>query len=179
MEKLTNGLRIFLRLIWKLLCAMVIIFVVFMTIIFFLQIATRTMGVRSFKWSEEVLRYAYIWVVFMGVSVAIYSNELPRFDLLRDKLSPLANKILETILIIVMLTILTFMLLGSFMMIRIQMRQVMTSINIRMGYVYMVLPIFAVTSMLFLLTKIFLLWTDRPDLHKVTDEKKSTEGAGR
>jgi TRAP-type C4-dicarboxylate transport system permease small subunit len=176
MEIIINGLRFFLRLIWRFLCVMLVIIVIFMTIAMFLQITMRALGIQSFKWSEEVLRYSYIWVIFLGVPVGIYSNELTRFDLIQAKLSQFANKILETILLAVMLTVLFFMARGSFVMIRIQMRQMMTSLNIPMGIIYLSLPICAISSMLFLLAKVFLLWTGRPDLHEINGKNKTAEG---
>jgi len=143
----------------------------------FVQISLRVLGLQSLKWAEEVLRYSYVWIVFLGVPVGIYSNELTRFDLVQEKLSPLAFKILETFLIAIMLMIFFFMTQGSFTMIRIQMRQMMTSLNIPMGIIYLSLPICALSSMLFLLTRVLLLWTGQKDLHEVSGNEKSAEGA--
>jgi len=156
---------------------MLITIVIFMTVVMFVQISLRIFGLQSFKWAEEVLRYSYVWIVFLGVPVGIYSNELTRFDLVQEKLSPLANKLLETFLIAIMLTIFFFMTQGSFTMIRIQMRQMMTSLSIPMGIIYLSLPICALSSMLFLVAKLLLLWTGQQDLHKVTGRVTSPEGA--
>ena len=176
METLTNALRAFLKVIWKFLCAMLVIIVVFMTLVMSAQIALRVMGLPALRWTEEVLRYSYVWIVFLGVPVVIYSNELTRFDLIQEKLSPLANKILETFLIAIMLLIFFFLAQGAFTMIRLQMRQMMTSLNIPMGIIYLSLPICALSSMLFLTVKVFLLWTGQKDLHEAA-EKISGQGA--
>ena len=165
MASFTNGLRLFLKAIWKVLCFLLVGIVVFMTVVMSAQIAMRALGIQSFKWSEEVLRYSYIWVVFLGVPVGVYSNDLIRFDLLQTKLPPFAGKVLETALIAVMLTILFFMARGAFTLIRVQMRQMMTSLNIPMGMVYLCLPACALPSMSFLLAKVFLLWAGQPDLN--------------
>ncbi len=167
MRTFTNGLRVALKAIWKVLCVLLVLLVVTMTVVMFMQIAMRTMGMQSYKWSEEVLRYLYIWVVFLGVPVAVYSNDLTRFDLIQSKLSPLANKILETLILIIMLGILFFMAQGSFTLIRIQMRQTMTSLNVPMGIVYLSIPICALASILFFVAKLFLLWTGQPDLDEL------------
>ena len=175
METVTNGLRIFLKIIWKFLCTMLVVIVVFMTLVMSAQIAMRVMGLQALRWTEEVLRYSYVWIVFLGVPVVIYSNELTRFDLVQEKLSPLANKILETFLIAIMLLIFFFLSQGAFTMIRLQMRQMMTSLNIPMGIIYLSLPICALSSMLFLTAKVFLLWTGQKDLHEAAG-KASGQG---
>lgn len=163
-----------LKIIWRILTFLMIVFVIVMTIIMFMQIAMRTVGMQSFKWSEEVLRYLYIWTIFLGVPVAIYSNELTRFDLIQAKLSPTANKILETLLIAVMLTVLFYMMQGSLKLVQVQMRQTMTSLNIPMGIVYLSMPICAITSMIFFVVKLFLMWTGQPDL-KEPDQPDTPE----
>jgi TRAP-type C4-dicarboxylate transport system permease small subunit len=164
MESLISGLRALLKGIRNLLAFMLVVIVIFMTFVMFSQIVMRAVGMQSFKWSEEVLRYSYIWIIFLGVPVGIYSNDLTRFDLIQEKLSPLANKILETVLICIMLIVLFFMAQGSFTLIGIQMRQMMTSLSVPMGIIYLSMPVCAICSMLFLLTKILLMWLDRPDL---------------
>lgn len=164
MASFTKGMRFVLKCLWKLFSVLLIALVVIMTVVMFLQITMRTLGMQSFKWSEEVLRYMYIWIVFIGLPVAIYSNDLTRFDLIQRRLSPMGVKILETVLIAVMMLILFFMVQGAFTLIKFQMRQMMTSLNIPMGIIYLCLPISGIASLLFFAAKLFLLWTKQPDL---------------
>ena len=112
-----------MKLLYKVLSVMLVLLVLAMTVVMFLQITMRTVGLQSFKWSEEVLRYLYIWVVFLGVPTAVYTNDLTRFDLLQTKLNPQLGRVLETIIIVFMLIILYFMGQGSLTLIRVQMRQ--------------------------------------------------------
>lgn len=165
MERTSSGLRLLMKILWKALYAMLIVLVAIMTVVMFLQIVMRAFELQPFKWSEEMLRYMYVWVVFLGLPVAIYSNDLTRFDLLKKKFSANANIILETVLIGAMLVILFFMVKGSFTVIHIQMRQMMTSTKIPMGIIYLVMPISGICSILFLIAKLFLLWTKQPDFN--------------
>ena len=164
MTTFTTALRKLMKLLYKVLSVMLVLLVLAMTVVMFLQITMRTVGLQSFKWSEEVLRYLYIWVVFLGVPTAVYTNDLTRFDLLQTKLNPQLGRVLETIIIVFMLIILYFMGQGSLTLIRVQMRQTMTSLNLPMGVVYLSMPICAAGSALFLLARLFLMWTDQPDL---------------
>lgn len=164
MEMFTKGLRLFLKALYNILCAALVVLVLVMTVIMFLQIFMRATGMQSFKWSDEALRYLYIWSIFLGVPVAVYTNDHTRFDLIQSKLSPLMSRLLETLIILVMLLVLYYMCDGALTLVRVQMRQRMTSLPIRMGLVYLSMPICAIVSMLFLAAKLFLLWTNRPDL---------------
>lgn len=164
MTTFIKGLRKLMRILYRILSAMLVLLVLAMTVIMTMQIVMRATGMQSFKWSEEVLRYLYIWTVFLGVPAAIYTNDLTRFDLIQTKLSPRAGRLLETVIIIIMLIVLYFMCQGSLTLIRVQMRQTMTSLNLPMGIVYLSMPICAVCSAMFFLARLLLMWSGQPDL---------------
>lgn len=74
-----------------------------------LQIVTRLLS-RSLPWTEEVSRYAFIWVTFWGLSYAQHKGNHIRFDLLRAKLSDRGKCLLDILIDIIQIAIFAFVL---------------------------------------------------------------------
>ncbi len=47
----------------------------FMVVVIFLQVIMRYVFGNSLAWSEEIARYAFIWLIYIGVSYAVKRNK--------------------------------------------------------------------------------------------------------
>lgn len=151
---------------WVMILAMAV-----MTVVMFSQIVMRVVVGNALVWAEELLRFLFIWLTFLGLPVAIYHNDLTRFDLLQTKLSPIALKVLESLISLLIGVVLFFTVQGSFTLVNRQMAQTATSLPLKMGIVYAVIPVGAAVGILFLLVKLILMWAADSDLV----EKKEVE----
>jgi TRAP-type C4-dicarboxylate transport system permease small subunit len=133
-----------------------------MVVIMFSQVMLRTFAGSSIIWSEEALRFMFIWLVFLGVAAAIYSNDLSRFELLQEKLPPLGQKILSTLIHLFSGAILYIAAIGAMPLIRRQMNQLATALPIKMGVVDLVIPVSASIGIFYLLLHLITMWTERP-----------------
>jgi|SRR5690625_4725643 len=59
-----------------------------------LEVFGRTFFSHSFSWSEELARFSFIWLTFIGASAVYKNNEMVGFDLLSDKLQMTNKRIL-------------------------------------------------------------------------------------
>lgn len=135
-----------------------------MTVVMFSQIILRVFVGDAWVWAEELLRFLFIWLTFLGLPVAIYHNDLTRFDLLQTKLSPVVLKLLESLIYIMIAAVLFYTAKGSLTLVSRQMAQSATALPIKMGVVYSVIPFGCSVGVLFLLVKLLLMWLANSDL---------------
>ena len=65
------------------------------TALIFYQVIMRYVFHNSLSWSEEVVRYLYVWQTWLGVSYAARNGTHMRITMLKDRLSPKGQLILE------------------------------------------------------------------------------------
>ena len=111
--------------------------------IIFLQVIMRYVFQNSLSWSEELVRFMYIWEIWLGVSYATKRQSQLRITLLRDRLPLLGNKLVETIVMIAWFAFGLFLIVVGFSMCSqvAALGQKSTALRIPMQYVYAGIPI--------------------------------------
>ena len=71
------------------------------TVLIFIQVVMRYVFHHSLAWSEELVRYMYVWETWIGVSYAAHRGSHLRITMLRDKLPPKGQKIVEFIVTLI------------------------------------------------------------------------------
>ncbi len=113
------------------------------------QVAARYLFHFSISFSEEMARFLFIWISFLGAAIVMKHDEHIRLDLLQDKLSP---RIWSVLYISVYAAIIVFnllVLIYSFPLIETAADQPAPVSRLPMGWVYAILPILAVFSIYF------------------------------
>lgn len=120
-----------------------------------IQIVSRHMGV-SIIWTEEVANYSFIWSVFMGAAVMVNQREHFSFDFLTLKLKGVKRAglmlLIDTIVLLFALALLYY---------GIQAASTFWNYNwvalpdMKMGYVWIVLPITGLTMAIYTLNHLF------------------------
>ena len=97
----------------------------------------------SLAWSEELIRYIFIAMVYMAASAAVIDDSHSRVELVDLVLSPKALKWLNVVLKTVWGLFTGLIAYNSISLVQktFAMRQSSPTLKIPMGYVYMVLPI--------------------------------------
>ncbi len=67
-----------------------------------LQVVTR-LAVIPFSWTEEVARYAFVWIAFLGTSFGIANSSHIRLDMILNMLSPRLRIVVDIFQCIVMI----------------------------------------------------------------------------
>ncbi len=163
MKKLINHLINFTATVCKVLSFIMVILLMLMSIIMFVQITSRVVFKTGFAWIEELSRYSFIWMCFLGIPVAFYYNDFSRFDLLQEKFKANTLKTSLTIIDIVLIGIMVIMTTGAIPLVQRQMGQLATTLPIPMGIVYIAIPIGGVISIFILSLKILLRWVENRD----------------
>ena len=163
-NKIDRALRIIAKALLSCIHGALILNLAVMFVLMILQIFLRSFLGTSIKWSDELLRYQFIWLVFLGFPSAIYYGELTRFDMREQKFGPLAKKILCTALDIIAVVVLCLIYKGAMTLVTKQMTHMATTMNIPMGVVYSVIPVSAGAGIVFLVLDIIFRWTNAASL---------------
>lgn len=128
------------------------IFIFLATIL--LQIIARFAKVPV-TWSEDVAKYSFVWAVFMGSAWAVGRNEHFAFTALGDKLTG-KKKIIHAIIIhlITMFFTIAMVKYGIDVTLKFWNYKWLNVPQLKMGYIWMSLPITGATMTLYIITHI-------------------------
>lgn len=113
----------------------------FITVIVFVNVLSRYLFSTSLPWSEELARFLFIWMTFIGAVVANDRLEHMRLDFIVEQLPPKAGKIVEGISYLLVILLLGVLFVGSFEYTRSQWDWCSSALGVKHGIVYMVAPI--------------------------------------
>jgi TRAP-type C4-dicarboxylate transport system permease small subunit len=127
-----------------------------MFLITFWQIVARFLPGESTVWSEEVARFVFVWIVFLGAGTLMRDEEHIRIGVLTDRLGRISGRvfrILSAILVIPFLLVLTW---GGYLNMIQQWNTFAPTVDwLRLGYVYLSLVISGVLMLFYLLRSLY------------------------
>ena len=141
MRKLTG-------LINKYLTVLVCIFMVLMVVDVFLQVLFRFVIEKPLSWSEEVSRYLFVWIVWIGAALVFADKAHVGIDLLVIKFSSRWQRRIEITVYLVFLFPMCIMLYQGFALATLNMNQPSAALRMPMGIPYAAIPIAAFVMIL-------------------------------
>lgn len=121
-----------------------------MTILVFLQVLSRYLFNTPLGWSEEVARFAFVWLSFLGAAFLVRADGHIRVSLLVDQLPDAGWIVARVIQYAGALLCMAIFVIGGLDLTRAEWSQIAPATDLRMGYVYLITPLAAV---------LMLLWT--------------------
>lgn len=110
-------------------------------LIVFVQVIMRKCFGHSFSWSEELTRYIFVWIIFLGVNLGIRDNMQFKIDILEAYLKERGKRILFIIQNSISIIACLAGIYGSIFLIRAGFSQKSPTLQILMGFIYLVFPI--------------------------------------
>lgn len=107
------------RFLNGLLTIIISIFLLSMVALVFLNVVLRYGFDSGITWSEEMARYLFVWIVFLGAIVAYKEKAHLGVDLLIGSLPPLGQKILYILVNLIVIGVLIIVIDGGLKMIEI------------------------------------------------------------
>jgi TRAP-type C4-dicarboxylate transport system permease small subunit len=109
-----------------------------MSAITFYQVVARVVFQVSSVWSEELARYTYVWMVFLGAAVLIRDDALIRVGVLTDRLTGRAGAVLRFLTALAALPFLAVLTWGAWLNTRSNWNTILPTIDwLTIGYVYL------------------------------------------
>lgn len=121
---------------------------VLMTVVIFYQVFGRYVLGSSPSWTEEVGRYLFIWVSFLGAVIAFRKNAHLGVDFFVGYFPPALRKIADLIVTILLLIILGIIVYYGWEMSGRVEHQVSPSLRLSMTYAYLSVPVGAFLMMI-------------------------------
>ncbi|WP_035001749.1 TRAP transporter small permease [Bhargavaea cecembensis] len=141
------------------------------TLLLFVNIVLRYFFDANTTWAEEFIRYAMIWIAFIGSSICFRKGIHVGVDLLMNSLKAKGRRMLQ--IYINILSILFMVLLVKFgidlVIFSVNTGQITPSLKINMFWIYLAIPVGAALSILHLIIDTFQLFKghDTPDRGEV------------
>jgi len=141
------------NLAYKGLSAMSCILLVLMTGLCVLQVICRYVLKISLSFTEELARFLFIWITFLGTAMAVKKNQHVKMELLLDKLPDSLKLVFRTAAFL--LTLLTYGILmySGAIVVWKTMRQTSAALNLPMGYIYASVPVSVAFMLVFEFTQ--------------------------
>jgi len=106
-----------------------------------IQVLSRYVLKMPVTFTEEMGRFLFIWVSFLGAALVMKNDSHMRLDILKDKLSTRVTTALELFVYTAILIFSVVVFSESFRLIKATTRQIAPVSRLPMAVVYLVLPI--------------------------------------
>jgi TRAP-type transport system small permease protein len=126
-----------------------------------LQVVFRYGLNSSLSWSEELARYLFIWVIFLGTSSAMRRRHHMAVEALASILPTIALRPLAAIVTIVSIAFFGVVLYTSLLLTENAIPQLSTALEISVAFVYVAAPIGAALTILHLLNQLVQIASGR------------------
>lgn len=112
------------------------------------------------RWTEELARYAMIWLVFIGASLAVRYSALIGMEAIAERLSDSAKKILRLIVLVISMTLFIVMIVYGFEMITHVSAQLSPGLKISMAIPYAAIPVSGIFMLLNSIAVFIEVWNN-------------------
>ena len=146
LKQFDRGLNIFVGLIY-----------VAFTVIGFAQVMLRFLG-GSIPWSEEAVRYLFLWLCFLGFSVAMNRGGHIVVDFFINFLPHPVKRALALASDAVILGFLVFLFVKGTQIAQATWNNLSPAMHLPMGYLYLILPISAILLLFYTLRVAYRHW---------------------
>jgi len=102
-----------------------------------MQVFNRFVLNNSLSWSEEFQRYAHIWMVYLAIPVAYRRGMHIGMDVLKEKMSPMMQKILCYFVHGMWIALSVTIMLFTLKIMKVAARQTSSGLGISMDYAYL------------------------------------------
>ena len=145
------------KVINKILRFIVIIMLSVMSVVVLAQVLFRIVHL-SIPWSEELSKYLLIWSTFLGAAICIRKGSLVGLEFLKNSMSEEKQKILQTILNLIVCAMLLFLINVGFWAVRRVWFQITPVLKLSMGLMYAAIPIGSVFMLINQILVTIYLW---------------------
>lgn len=135
----------FIGLLMLLMCTLIVVQVFFRYVLF-----------HSLPWSEELSRYFFVWLVFLGVNLGIRDRIEIRIDILDNLLRGKARKYLAVFQLLVSMVSVGFMFYSSIFLVEAGFVSTSVSMGIPMAFVYICIPVGMLFAMIELVRNVVI-----------------------
>ncbi len=125
----------------KIIDTTVILAVIAMIVVIFLQVIFRFIIDDPLSWSEELARYLFVWITFLGAAICAREKGHIGMDFVVEKLPKKLAKIIDKATLATLAIVCIIVAITSFDVITINLMQKSPALKLNMGMIYSAIPI--------------------------------------
>jgi TRAP-type C4-dicarboxylate transport system permease small subunit len=127
--------------LYKLLKVVCFLLMLAMVLVIFVQVLARYAFSNSLSWSEELGRYLFVWMTFIGSAIAVRNRLHVSLDMFVSHLPGQLQKVCLLISYVSMAIFTAVLIYGGYRFVVRGSQQISAAMQIPMYYVYLVLPV--------------------------------------
>jgi TRAP-type C4-dicarboxylate transport system permease small subunit len=129
------------KMLYKILKTICFLLMLAMVIIIFSQVVARYAFANSLSWSEELGRYLFVWMTFIGSAIAVRNKLHVSLDMFVTHLPRQFQKLCLIISYLSMAIFTSVLIYGGYRFVLRASQQISAAMQLPMYYVYIVLPV--------------------------------------
>lgn len=158
----------------RLLVVAVVLLLAAFTVVVTYQVLSRYVGfVPRFIWTQEISRFCFIWMVFLGAAIGVRRQTHFQIDVFPSTMPRWAQRLVVAFVALVTAAVVAAALLGGYEFFQIGFRRTSTTSGIRLAWVYLAIPVSFVFMAVFTVEKLI------DGLFGAPPEAKGDEASGR
>lgn len=138
------------------------ILMMFIAVLTFYQVFMRYIFNNAPSWSEEIVRFMFIWSTFIAAAVGIKEHIHIGIDVFVKLLPEKLQKIVQTGVYFSIIFFSVYMIKYGWAVTLMTRRQSSPALGIPMSWIYISVPIMGLLLILYCTFETFLLWRRRP-----------------
>jgi TRAP-type C4-dicarboxylate transport system permease small subunit len=146
-----------------------------MSVLIFGNVVLRYVFDSGITWSEEVSRFLFIWMTFLGAIVALKDNDHLGVDMLLQKLPINGKRVIFTISNLLVLVVLWLVLDGSWKLTLSSMNSTAPATGMPLAYIYGIGVISSIGMGFVVLMNIYRALFQKDSIDELTRMKESEE----
>jgi len=127
-----------------------------MVVVVFVQVIFRFFIQLPLSWSEEVARYVFVWIIWMGAATAVRERGHPGMDILTRSFSPKWQRLTEIAMSLLFVATLLAVIVTGFALAYANMSQPSPAMELPMGIPYAAIPLSALIMLINLVCYVFV-----------------------
>lgn len=148
-------MEVLIEKVYSLLKFIIALFLSLMAIFVFGNVVLRYAFNSGITWSEEVSRFLFIWLIFLGAILALKDNEHLGVDSIVKKLPLKGKKIVYVISNLLMIVTLVLVFDGSWKLTMMNVDQSAPATGMSYAYIYMIGMVMSVGMGLIIILRLF------------------------
>lgn len=145
-------MKIFEQKLYSVLSNLCGILIFAMTILIFTQVVCRYVMHNSLTWSEELGRYLFVWITFVGLPVALKAGAHVAIDLLLKKTKGRFHIAILTINAVATAILGIVIFYSGIRLVLLGVGQISSAMQLPMQYVYTIIPVSGLLLLFFTVT---------------------------
>lgn len=145
--------------LFKVLRILLVAIVMVLTMVTFLQVLLRYVLKLPLPWGEELARYLFVWLTFLGSAAAVKTRAHIIMDLVINAVPVTLRKVVNLLAYMIFLAFCGLLIVQGWQLVEMNLGQKSDALKIPMAYPYIVIPLGAFFMAVFLLEQVVeVMW---------------------